>query len=138
MTDLEAVKLCAEAMGWKHLGAIGVQLDEAERYSARELDEKYKGRLWCLSGGNDWWINPEGHSVCAPCSGIPNPLEDDAQAMALVKRFHLHIDQRPGKHVTVQDPHFAHLLEETSDLNRAIVRCVAAMHRATLSKSVYP
>ena len=75
MTDLEMTRACAEAMGWKHLGAVGV-----EPPKRGEPDPK---GLWCLSGGNDWWVNPQGYNVCAPCSGIPDPLHDDAQAMAL-------------------------------------------------------
>jgi hypothetical protein len=75
MTDLEIKQLCAEAMGWKHLGQVGVPVPPEDTRDA--------SGLWCMSGGNDWWINPEGYHVCGPCSGIPDPLNDDAQAMAL-------------------------------------------------------
>lgn len=54
----------------------------------------------------------------------------DAEAMAIVKKFHLHIDQRPGKAVSVQDPHFEHIVERRDcDLNLAIEECVAKMRR---------
>ena len=59
----------------------------------------------------------------------------DAQMAALIKHFRLHIDQRPGKHVTAQDPHFLHLIERPDgQLNAAVVYCVAAMQRAKGAK----
>ena len=59
------------------------------------------------------------------------PLHDDAQAMALVKKFHLHI----GKTLrTPDDPFGQWVVSKTSkadatgkDLNRAICECVAKM-----------
>ena len=60
--------------------------------------------------------------------GRYNPLHDDAQAMALVKKLHLHIDQRPSKACSAQDPCFTIISERKDcDLNRAIVECVARM-----------
>ena len=60
-----------------------------------------------------------------------DPLHDDAQAMALVKRFDLHIGKtlRTPEHprgmwfVSRTDKHEA----TSGDLNRAIVMCVAAI-----------
>lgn len=57
----------------------------------------------------------------------------DAQAMALVKRFHLHIDQRPGKQISVQPPHFEEMIcydarkGHALDLNRAICECISRL-----------
>jgi len=80
MNDLEITRLCAEAMGWKHLGAIGT----GERNESNPGDT----RPYCLSGANDWWQDPHGFMVCEPCTGsVPNPLHDDARAMALGKKF---------------------------------------------------
>jgi hypothetical protein len=60
-----------------------------------------------------------------------NPLTNDAQAMALVKALQLHIDHRPGKAVSVQDPHFTVIAERKDcNLNLAIVECVAKMRVA--------
>ena len=78
MNDREIRGLCAEALGWKHLGAVGVE--------APKPGEDKPG-LWCLSGGNDWWLNPYGESVCGHCQSIPNPLENDDECFALVKAF---------------------------------------------------
>lgn len=63
------------ALGWKHIGAAGVLLPEDMRGS--EADRLYPGRLWCLSGGNDWWRDPEGHSMCARCYGLPYSYHED-------------------------------------------------------------
>ena len=60
-------------------------------------------------------------------------LSSDDQAMKLAKRFHLHIDQRPGHQISVQSPDFSHMVcyeakkGHALDLNRAIVECVARM-----------
>jgi hypothetical protein len=60
-----------------------------------------------------------------------NPLIDDMQAFHLIQRLSLHIDQRPGKQISVQDPHFEHIVYGT-DLNRAVVECAAKIqhHRS--------
>lgn len=120
MSDLEITKACAIAMGWQHLGAVGLDKMPADG----------KG-LWCLSGANDWWIDPEGHHVCGPCEGLPpDYLNDDAQAMALVKRFGLWMSKHAGEEnwrvaATLRD----HVQNHTADpdLNRAICLCIAAM-----------
>lgn len=144
MDDLEITKACALAMGWKHLGAVGVELSEAERGSPSRADKAYPGKLWCLSGGNDWWLNPEGYHVCGPCQGIPDPLHDDAQAMALVKRFHLSITPEfdstewsieawaRRNPVALEKEYGVKVLvaAQDADLNRAICLCVARLPAA--------
>lgn len=116
MTDLEMTRLCLEATGWKYLGAAGVSLTKEECGQGPSImSRKYPGKLWCLSGGNDWWKDPDGFNICACCQAIPDPLTDDAQAMALVKRFRLWEWIRDGS------------LDIGDDLNRAIVACVAQM-----------
>lgn len=136
MSDVELTNLCAEAMGWKHLGAVGVELREDERRGSI-ADARYPGKLWCLSGGNDWWIDPEGHSVCGPCCGIPDPLRNDSDAMALVKRLELWIQPPRQGHLsaTPSDKWFvAHSAgggdSKNANLNRAIVECVAKLQKA--------
>lgn len=62
------------------------------------------------------------------------PISSDAQAMALVKRFHLHIDQRPGLQLSVQSSDFSDMVcyeakrGQALDLNLAIVELVAKVH----------
>jgi len=129
MSDAELTELCALAMGWKHLGAIGVTLPPEIKYPS-EADERFKGKLWCLSGGNDWWLDPGGHNVCGLCSQIPDPLHDDAQAMALVKRFRLQIDPHDEQWNVAAVGKAASLRE---GLNRAIVECVAKMQQSTVN-----
>src|SRR3990167_1051712 len=123
MTDLEMTRACAEAMGWKHLGAVGV-----EPPKRGEPDPK---GLWCLSGGNDWWVNPQGYNVCAPCSGIPDPLHDDAQAMALVKKLRLDIIAGGSDGWEVHHEGWPTYCND--DLNRAIVECVARMQKEKIT-----
>ena len=129
MTDLEMTRACAEAIGWKHLGAVGV-----EPPKRGEPDPK---GLWCLSGGNDWWVNPQGYNVCAPCSGIPDPLHNDAQAMALHKRFLLDTLWDGSKYtVYVWKPNIKmkdRIRATHTDLNRAIVECVAKMQKEKIT-----
>lgn len=61
------------------------------------------------------------------------PLQNDSEAMALVKHLNLHIDQRPGKQISVQSPDFSEMVCQDAnkghvlDLNRAIVECAAKM-----------
>lgn len=59
-----------------------------------------------------------------------DPLHDDAQAMALVKKFKLEIlQQEEGKTVRVRYPWSSpdHMTGWYDDLNRAIVECVAKL-----------
>ena len=131
MTDLEITKLCAEAMGWQHLGPVGVVLPTDVKYPS-EADERFKGQLWCLSGGNDWWKNPSGETICGRCESIPDPLHDDAQAMALVKKMELSVYRMHGgewRGWGVESKMFGPCLSraDNADLNRAICECVAKM-----------
>lgn len=81
MTDKQIRILCAEAMGWTHLGAVG------EPYYRGIAD----GKIWCMSGSNDWWLDPEGHRVCGPCQGIPDPIEERDHAMRLLEKLGMSI-----------------------------------------------
>ena len=59
-----------------------------------------------------------------------NPLRIDSQAFELIERHYLHIDQRPGKQVSVQPPSFEEIVTRTDgDLKRAICECVALMQK---------
>lgn len=129
-TDVEITALCAEALGWKHLGAVGI-----EPPKRGEPDPK---GLWCLSGANDWWESPEGWHVCGPCQGIPDPLNDDEDAMALVRKLHLQINPpiKGGARTWWVHENEGVLLERSmygtadENLNRAICECVAKMQKA--------
>lgn len=109
MTDLEMTKLCAEAMGLEPYREHGIAQNSSP-WSIFIVD-KTQGR---------------GYSHY-------DPLHEDEQAMALVKKFQLQIqppwaranrDWRVGdKDNVLSDPH-------SPDLNRAIVECVAKMQAA--------
>ncbi len=124
MTDLEITKLCAEARGWVHLGAIGVN------------HERTDCTPWCLSGANDWWKDPEGNFVCNYCTAsVPDPLHDDAQTMALVKLLKLTILYNgPFCHsawtCTNDFENDSKFDTDSDDLSRAICECVAKMQKA--------
>ena len=112
MTDLEITKLCAEVMG---VPIIQKGADAKLPFWYSDLTKK-KTRLLAY-----------------------NPLHNDAQAMALVKKLHLHIDQRPGKACSAQDPHFTVIAERSDcDLNRAICECVAKMQASKEKAHVQP
>lgn len=99
MTDEEMTKRCAEAMGMSW---------EAEQKRMADRDGKW------LSG----YETPRY-----------DPLVNDEQAMALVKRFPVHcIDALDNMipHGPMEDADFRHL-----DINRVIVECVAKMHAAS-------
>jgi hypothetical protein len=64
---------------------------------------------------------------------VYDPLHDDAQAMALVKRFCLDIEcyaREPVWTVLFDDNERYSKVRECTDLNRAIVECVANMQKA--------
>jgi hypothetical protein len=106
MTDLEINARCAEAMGWKNLGPIGV-------------DYENETIPYCKIGANDWWLSPSGHNICGPCYGIPQDfLHDDAQAMALVKKFPIECAQ------AIMDWSDDWVTDGNANLNRAICECV--------------
>ena len=110
MTDLEMTKLCAEAMGIT-------------------LHPMWQGRAdECMyndgSGGGGWGM------------GKYDPLHDDAQAMALVRKFRLRVAviAPTGWRVTTA---FIEPAQAThnDDLNRAICECVANMQAAKEQKT---
>jgi len=93
MTDLEIIRLCAEAKG------LDVQDQRGGLILADEILHIYTGRRY-------------------------DPLHDDAQAMALVKKF-------PAECLSaLQDYAHEHLMGRPLDLNRAICECVAKMQAA--------
>jgi len=104
MTDLEMTRLCAEAMG------LSVTL-----HPIRGTIMRY------------WFMEGSVEREYAP-------LHDDAQAMALVKKFYLLVNNGVGSsstniwHVQTQDDKDESI--ENADLNRAIVECVAKMQAA--------
>lgn len=100
MTDLEITKLCAEAMGLK-----GVHISHDKFGDARVL---------YVPSGND---------------GVRyNPLHDDAQAMALVKKLRLSVIAAPMAGWIVHNGEDATFTKSVgTDLNRAICECVAKM-----------
>lgn len=118
MTDLELTRKCAEAMGL-------------------EIDYSTTGG----GGERNTGFDMLGRAVIDWHNGITfDPLHDDAQAMALAKRFELHIfcgtvAQEKAWHVeklelkvdTVDDRCRAY----GPDLNRAIVECVAKIRTGT-------
>ena len=112
MTDLEMTRLCAEAMGLIH---------EVVSDSAYEDPTEYQ-----------WVSIPDG---------TYKPLEDDAQAMALVKKIFLDIVTRwNGEGLAywrVQGTVSGWEITKNKDLNRAIVECVAKM-RASQSGDEQP
>ncbi len=70
--------------------------------------------------------------------GVYDPLTDDAQAMALVKRFGFDIEP-PGSRcagwtVWKYAENNSHIEASNADLNRAIVDCVAALQAANRGK----
>lgn len=104
MNDLQAIRLCAEA--------IGLSVWESP----------IRGTIM-----RHWFMDDHVQREY-------NPLQYDAQAMALVKQLHLQI----GKTLrTPEQPHGEWFVSRTdkvevsgTDLNRAIVYCVAAMQQA--------
>ena len=94
MIDLEMTRLCAEAMGYT--------ITEPSRLSAPQPSPDAV-RVFIGKKSAFWY----------------RPLKDDAQAMALVKKF-------PMECSNVLE---AFACREVSDLNRAIVECVAKMQQ---------
>lgn len=115
MTDLEMTKLCAEAMDY------GIVDDFADvTPPMRGVD-----------------VIPHDTSPAYAINAEPlrfAPLYDDAQAMALVKRFGLYIECEtvnftgdvPG-FLWAAVTHEHEIAVEDANLNRAIVECVAKM-----------
>lgn len=116
MTDLEMTKLCAEAMAFEFMSAEGTG-------------------LIVISDEPPEWAKP---IAVGGKTAIPyDPLHDDAQAMALVKRFALHPETPMNNDGlwTVEAYQWRgttlHVVScsENADLNRAIVECVAKMQQ---------
>ena len=108
MTDLEITKLCAQAMGFTaetNWGPIcQIRVDHGVGIHLRF-----------------------GNTTSSYFTQDYNPLHDDAQAMALVKKFCIEIHCR-----TDRNGWYAGLVESDGmtpnvDLNRAICECVAKM-----------
>ena len=94
MTDLEMLKLCAEAMGYKI-----VYPDQADL-------------PLCIESSKG--------------AGVYFPLHDDAQAMALVKKLELGVLRNGERWEVIHGL----IWGRNTDLNRAIVECVAQMQKA--------
>lgn len=104
MSDLEMVRLCAEAMEISVRRCCG---------SSECADQN----LYLI----------DGHSIY-------DPLTNDAQAMALVKRFNPMMHNIDGKGWTIAiewaGPSSGTLIENQPDLNHAIAEAVARMQQA--------
>ena len=104
MTDLEITRLCAEAMGYSKIIRLGDAVHDARGFSStvRTRPEPYL------------------------------PLTNDAQAMMLVKKFQMRLQEPEGEtdkrwRVTIWDPKH---VSKDADLNHAICECVAKMEQA--------
>lgn len=109
--DLELTRLCAEAMGMEIVRADerGVICDPPKIPETSEL-----ARL----------LNAAPRNIYSVISY--DPLRDDKQAMALVKRFKLNIGQlEAGAKVFTGFQKMPFVEADSTDLNRAIVECVA-------------
>ena len=104
MTDLEMTRLCAEAMNYETFVADGWL-----------RSRKIKGKL--IRKGLEYLFEHNG--------AVYDPLHDDEQAMALLKKF------RPSIEPLEDGSWFADMFggeyAEATDLNRAIVECAAKM-----------
>jgi hypothetical protein len=102
MDDLEITKLCAEAMGLRLLHS--------------------ESECVLMQSGSYYFIE----------SGAYDPLHDDAQAMALVKRLIITIDRDHGIPTnwcaSLYRYHSVYQVFDI-DLNRAICRCVCNMQK---------
>ena len=138
MTDAEMLALCAKAMGWRCF---------------REKRGEYSLCVTMAPGEREPWLgarNPqpdryttvslrEAVSIGFYGRGLPNPLRDDEQAMALVKHFGLVCDPQHDGQDFASDPGWevSHpslpegYLAINPSLNRAIVECVASMAAAS-------
>ena len=111
MNDLEMTRLAAEAMGLK--------------FSVKENGEGNDDV--CFDGVD---LYDEGSNMWNRCY---SPLTNDAQAMALVKRFRLHLvdmlvpNNEPYKWCVEKH---SQCRATGADLNHAIVECVAKMQAA--------
>ena len=112
MNDLEITKLCAEAMGLKTSGvhSLSYVIDSTVTTAYGDIDF------------TDHWRTYD-------------PLHDDAQAMALVKRFHIQIwpevKRSLKEHIYTGWTTFIFGTgtATSTNLNRAICECVAKMQK---------
>jgi hypothetical protein len=109
VTDLEITRLCAEAMG----------------YSISR--SKYQPHTQV-------WVTPPHSEQSLPAAFLYAPLHDDAQAMALVKKFPMTIEHPSltvgGKEWHVESVEIVNGIcpdVYAEDLNRAICECVAKL-----------
>ena len=109
MTDLEITRLCAEAMGIH--GAFSDWDDNRWEPPKRKHNFLIAGRL-----GN--------------VDGVYDPLHDDAQSMALVKRFMLNICAFSGMAELGYQTRDRFTTFSDESINRAICECVAKMQAA--------
>lgn len=108
MTDLEITKLCAESLGWKWIaagpsrGSVWVAARYVFDGDVVEWDDNY------------------------------DPLHDDGQCLALVKRLGLNVEWIPeSAHIRARwlvSTRYVSAAE--TDLNRAVCSCVAQMQAA--------
>ena len=117
MTDLEIVKLCALAAGYKNPTALA-------QFPGCTIGERHAVWVDTVVGGQRLY----------------DPLHDDRQCLELVKQFHLAIEHNGGSGSTAvpagwyvmpshtSDPDV--FIEGAQDLNRAICSCVAQMQAA--------
>ena len=115
MTDLEITKLCAEAMGVKIMEPLAIQ----QAFGLTEV-----------------FVLEDFPEV------VYDPLHDDAQAMALVKKLDLNIIKLDDEWWVHESPHICDYIATAEqhdvtdwgaydkDLNRAICECVAKMGEA--------
>ena len=130
MTDIELTRLCAEAMGLTVLDNSALRLAEGEDKLVHV--DRWKG------------------------TGLPfvyDPLHDDAQAMALVKKFRMEVadvdwndeghqwgvsyfapdyGSRPDDFA--EPPHSRHVQVIDAELSRAIVHCVSKMMQQRMTQ----
>ena len=118
MDELTMLKACADAMGLRLLRAYP------------RVDLRYSGDGW-----NGLMYSTSPHPCLFIDSGAYDPLHDDAQCFALVKKFHIIID-----YFTNSAGEFSNWTARTErsnecaspSLNRAIVECIAKKQAGSL------
>lgn len=125
MTDLEITRLCAEAMGWKgwrskhgYWNITDPEGNDSVRCNGWLPFDAYTG---------DKLPEPTLSNALAECGY--DHLHDDAQCMALVKKFRLSIGTDAAQWYLVL-PDWPYKETNHADLNRAICECVAKMQLA--------
>ena len=114
MTDLEITRLCAEAMGLNNVKSARKEIfGNVMQFVDEPIDKSD-----CVI-----YIHQDGYPI------IYNPLHDDAQAMALVKKFRLHTGFQSFENRWGCLAQNGITATYNSDLNRAICECVANMQK---------